>query len=155
MQGSFLEPVHKERYSYQPHDAKLISLIDDDKDRTVSQNAETESKKVRYILLLSHDRRNDGWMEKASLKEIPIGVQGTDIPVQKHHSFIHVHAPQRGEQLRPTHVTLHIEHTTIRARVANEHYINFMYKWFLHGGPTEIFLLFPTDTLIDNIANFV
>ena len=45
----------------QPYDAKLISLIDDDKDRTVSQNAETESKKIRYILVLhvSHDRRND------------------------------------------------------------------------------------------------
>ena len=53
----------------QPYDAKLISLIDDDKDRTVSQNTETESKKVRYILLLSHDRRNDRWMEKASLKK--------------------------------------------------------------------------------------
>ena len=102
MQGSFLEPVHKERYSYQPYDAKLISLFDDDKDRTVSKNAETESKKVSYILLSSHDSRKDGWMEKASLKEIPIGVQGTEIPigmqgtdisVQKHHSFIHAHAP--------------------------------------------------------------
>ena len=72
---------------FQPHDAKLISLIDDDKDRTVSQNAETESKKVCCILLLSHDSRNDGWMEKATLKEIPIGVQRTDIPVQKHHLF--------------------------------------------------------------------
>ena len=69
MQGSFLEPVHKERYSYQPYDAKLISLIDDDKDRTVSQNAETESKIVRYILLLSYDSRNDGWVEEASLKK--------------------------------------------------------------------------------------
>ena len=64
-----MEPVHKERYSYQPHDTKLISLIDDDKDRTVSQNAETESKKVRYILLLSHGRRNDGWVKQASLKK--------------------------------------------------------------------------------------
>ena len=47
-------------------------------------------------------------------------MQGTDIPGQKHHAFIHVRIILRGMQLRPTHVTLYVECTTIRARAANK-----------------------------------
>ena len=46
-------------------------------------------------------------------------LQGTDIPVQKHHTFTLAHAHLRGVQLAPAHV----EHTSIRAKTVNTHYV--------------------------------
>ena len=46
--------------------------------------------------------------------------QDTDIPVQKHNPFIHVHVYLRGVRLRPTCVTLYIERIIIRASMTNE-----------------------------------
>ena len=50
-------------------------------------------------------------------------LQNRDIPVQKRCPFTLVHAHLSEVWLRPTCVTLFLGRTTVRARVANKHYV--------------------------------